>query len=92
MEFLKKFFPLSFKYRNSGKELATGIIIQAVVGVVVGFVAGLIMGIIGALPAVPQVVVVLTNTLLGAISSIVGLYTTAGIVIEVLVFLKVIKD
>lgn len=92
MDFLKKFFPISFKYRNSGNELAKGIIIQAVASLVISIVLGIVIGVTAAIPAVPELVKSLTSLLLGAITSIVGIYATAGIVIEILVFLKVIKD
>ena len=92
MDFLKKFFPISFKYRNSGKELAKGIIIQAVASLVISIVLGTVIGITAAIPAVPEFVKSLTSLLLGAVTSLVDIYATAGIVIEILVFLKVIKD
>lgn len=89
MEFLKKFFPMSFTYVNSGKELTKGIIIQAVIAIVVGFVTGIIIGITDALA--PEAVALITNVIFSAISSFVGIYTTAGIALEILVFVKVIK-
>ena len=92
MNFLKKFFPLSFQYRNSGKELTKGIIIYAVANLIIGIVLGAIIGITAAIPAVPELIKTLTSTVLGSITSLVSIYTTAGIVIEILVFVKVIKD
>ena len=79
MDMLKKFFPLSFKYTDSVANLIIGIIIYLVAGAVAGAVIGLLAGI----PIV--------GFIFGLIGSQLGIYVTAGIVIQVLVFCKVLK-
>ncbi len=81
MDFLKKLFPMSFKKSSEVKDLVIRIIIYVVIGFVVGLVTGLI-----ALLQIPAL-----NLLLSFISSIVGAYTTAGIVLAILVHCNVIK-
>ncbi len=81
MDFLKKLFPMSFKKSSEVKDLVIRIIIYVVIGFVVGLVTGLI--------ALLNIAVI--NILLSLISSIVGLYTTAGIVLAILVHCNVIK-
>ena len=87
METLKKIFPLSFKYTKDVASLIIGILVYLVVGIIAGaviWVAGLLTGIpvLGALLAI----------VLRVIGSLVEVYVIAGIVIQVLVFVKVIKE
>ena len=87
METLKKIFPLSFKYTKDVASLIIGILVYLVVGIIAGaviWVAGLLTGIpvLGALLAI----------VLRVIGSLVDVYVIAGIVIQVLVFVKVIKE
>ena len=79
MDMLKKCFPLSFKYTDSAANLIIGILIYLVAGAVAGAVIGLLAGI----PIIGFV--------FGLIGSLLGIYVTAGIVIQVLVFCKVLK-
>lgn len=81
MDFLKKLFPLSFKKSSEVKDL----VIRIIIYVVIGFVVGLV----GALISLLQIPVL--NILMSLISSVVGLYTTAGIVLAILVHCNVIK-
>lgn len=81
MDFLKKLFPMSFKKSSEVKDLVIRIVIYVVLGFVVGLVASLV-----ALLQIPVL-----NILLSFISSVVGLYTTAGIVLAILVHCNVIK-
>ncbi|MBE6547707.1 MAG: hypothetical protein E7667_02350 [Ruminococcaceae bacterium] len=92
METLKKIFPLSFKPMKSGADLAIGIIIYVVAGIigavllaVAGWLAGIIGGIVAFLGT-------LIGIVLGAIGAIIDVYVIAGIVIQILVFTKVIKE
>lgn len=80
MDTLKKFFPVSFKYTGSVKDLIIGIVIYLVVGLVVSLVLGLVGKILPFL-----------GILLGLVGGVVDLYCTVGIVIQVLVFAKVLK-
>ena len=88
METLKKFFPLSFKRTDSIGNLIIGILIYLVVGVVVGALITLSVLIAGWLPIVGPIIA----WALGVVSSLIGIYVLAGIIIQILVFAKVIKD
>ena len=79
MDTLKKFFPLSFKFAKDVANLIIGIIIYLVIGAI----APAILGILGFLPVI--------GWILGIVSSLVGIYCLAGIVIQILVFAKVLK-
>ncbi len=79
MDFLKKFFPWSFK-ANDVKALVISIIIY----IVIGFVGGLILGLLSAIP--------LIGWLFSIVGGLLELYTVVGIVLAVLVFVKVLKD
>ena len=80
METLKKIFPLSFKMTKDVPNLIIGILIYLVVGIL----AGVVIGICALIPVV--------NILCGLAGGLVDLYVLAGIVIQILVFCKVIKD
>ncbi len=79
MDALKKIFPLSFKFAKDVANLIIGIIIY----VVIGAIAPIVLGILGFLPII--------GWILGIVSSLVGIYCLAGIIIQVLVFCKVLK-
>ena len=79
MDLLKKFFPISFKYTDTVANLIIGILIYVIGKVVAGAVIGLLAG----LP--------LIGWLFSLAGSLLGIYCVAGIVIEVLVFAKVLK-
>ena len=76
---LKKFFPISFKYSDTVSNLIIGILIY----IVGDIIAGAVIGLLAAIP--------LIGWLFGLVGSLVGLYCLAGIVIQVLVFTKVLK-
>ena len=88
METLKKFFPLSWKYTKDVANLIIGIIIYLVVGLLAGVVIALSGLIVGWIPVVGGLV----GVVLGLIGGLVDIYVLAGIVIQILVFAKVIKD
>ena len=81
MDFLEKFFPLSFRKSTQVKDL----VIRILIYVVIGFAVGLVGAVIGLL----QIAVL--DVIFGLIGSVVGAYTTAGIVIAILVHCNVIK-
>lgn len=79
MDMLKKYFPYSFGAKDL-KDLIIKIIVYVVVGVVIGTVAS----IIGLIP--------LIGGILGwIIGTVANLYTTAGWVIAILDYLKILK-
>lgn len=79
MDTLKKFFPLSFKAKDSVANLIINIIIYLVIGIVAGF----IIGLFAWLPII--------GLLFSLIGSLVELYILGGIVISVLDYLKILK-
>ena len=79
MDLLKKLFPLSFKYADTVTNLVIGILIYVVAGAVVGM-------ILGWLSLIP-----ILGLIFSLVSTLLGIYCLAGIVIEVLVFTKVLK-
>lgn len=79
MDKLKLLFPISFKYADSVANLIIGILIY----VVGSAIAGAILGWLSIIP-----IVGLIFSLMG---SVLGIYCLAGIVIEVLLFAKVLK-
>lgn len=87
MDTLKKLFPISYKYVDSGKNLAIGIIIYIVFAVV----ASVVIAIAGLLTAIPLLGIVIA-AVLRIVGALVDVYVVAGIVIQVLVFAKVIKN
>lgn len=87
METLKKFFPLSFKRTDTVGNLIVGILIYLIVGVV----AGALISLSTLLTVWIPVVGLILGWALGVVSSLVGIYVLAGIVIQILVFAKVVK-
>lgn len=87
MDTLKKIFPLSWKYTKDVANLIIGIIVYLVVGIL----AGVVIWVAGLLTVIPVLgfILALVLRILGAI---VDIYIVAGIVIQILVFAKVIKD
>lgn len=79
MDLLKKLFPISFIYADTVANLIIGILIY----VVGGAVAGAIIGWLSLIPIV--------GLIFSLVSTVLGIYCLAGIVIEVLLFAKVLK-
>ena len=87
MDSLKKIFPLSWKFKDSGKDLAIGIIVYLVAGII----GGVLLAIAGIFTGIPVLGAIL-GILLRVVGAIIDVYVIAGIVIEILLFAKVIKD
>ena len=87
MDSLKKIFPLSWKFKDSGKDLAIGIIVYLVAGII----GGVLLAIAGLFTGIPVLGAIL-GILLRVVGAIIDVYVIAGIVIEILLFAKVIKD
>ncbi len=79
MDKLKLLFPISFKYADSVANLIIGILIYAVGSTI----AGVILGWLSILPIV--------GLIFSLVGSVLGIYCLAGIVVEVLLFAKVLK-
>ena len=79
MDTLKKIFPLSWKYASDVSSLVIGIIIYIVAAVV----AGILLGIVGLIPFI--------GWLIRIVGALVELYVFIGIVLQLLLFFKVIE-
>ena len=88
METLKKIFPLSWKYTKDVANLIIGILVYILVGIVAGAIIALATLITGWIPVLGGILA----WVLGLVGSLIGLYTLAGIIIQLLVYFKVIKD
>ena len=88
METLKKLFPLSWKYTKDVPNLIKGILIYIVIGLLAGAAIALSGLITGWIPVVGALV----GIILKLAGALVDVYVLAGIVIQVLVYTKVIKD
>ena len=88
METLKKFFPLSFKRLDSVANLVIGILIYLLVGLVAGALIALSTLIVIWIPVIGAII----GWALGVVSSLIGLYVLAGIIIQILAYCKVFKD
>lgn len=88
METLKKYFPMSWKYTKDVPNLIKGILIYVVAGLIAGAVLAISGLITGWIPLIGGII----GIVLGLIGGLVEVYVVAGIVIQVLVFAKVIKD
>lgn len=88
MKTLKKFFPLSFKRTDSVGNLIVGILLYLLAGIVAGALIWLATLIVGWLPVVGALI----GWALGVVSALIELYILAGIIIQILVFAKVIKE
>ncbi len=79
MKTIKQIFPLSFKYDKSIKDLIIGLIIY----IVVGAIFGVVIGIVASIPVV--------NLVCGILGTLVEIYVLAGVVLQVLSYLKIVK-
>lgn len=79
METLKKFFPFSF---GEKKDVAA-LIVNIIIYVVVGAIAGAVIGLLYKIPVL--------GAIFSLLGSLVGIYTTAGIVLSILHYVKVLK-
>ena len=100
MNILKKIFPASFMptFLKNGGWLALGIVVYWVSGFLVSFLTAplfgpvqWIVGILNIIPFLGTLIVLLINAVLSVVAIAFPLYCTAGIVILILVFAKVIK-
>lgn len=79
MDTIKKLFPISFNAINS-----TSFITALIIYIIGDIICGLVIGLLAKIP--------LLGLVFSLIGGIAGLYFTAGIILAILVFLKVIKD
>ena len=90
MDFLKKFWPMAFStVRKEVKPFVIRLIIYWAIGAVLGAIVAVTVAVV-AINA-PNVANVL-SAILTPVTSIVGLYCTAGIVFTILRFTGVFKD
>lgn len=79
MDTLKKLFPYSFKAKKDIGALIVNVLIYLAFDIVAGAVIGLLSG----LPLIGWV--------FGLVGGLLGLYVTAGLVISILHYLKLVK-
>lgn len=79
MDLLRKIFPLSFKYAKDVTNLIVGIIIYLVTAAIGGFVIWLAS------------LVPIIGWFVGALGGLLDLYVAVGVVLQILVFLKIVK-
>ena len=78
MDLVKKIFPHAFKSTD-----VSNFIVALIIYAVIEVVGGIVIGWLAKLPII--------GLLFGLTGSLVGLYATAGIVLSILVFVKVLK-
>lgn len=88
MDMLKKIFPVAFKYKDTGKDLAIGIIVHIVVAIIAGILIWLATALTGWIPVAGAII----GWILGLVSSLIGLYALVGIVLEILAFAKAFEE
>lgn len=79
MDMVKKYFPKSF-----GLEDVKALVISILIYIVVDVLCGVVCAVLGIIPLLGGIAAWVLGT-------VVGIYTTVGIVLSVLSFLKVIK-
>ena len=79
MEQLKKYFPKSF-----GLEDVKALVIAILIYVVIDLLCGAVCWILGLIPLLGGIAAWIVGT-------VVGIYTTLGIVLAVVSFLKIVK-
>ena len=88
MDLLKTIFLISFKYKDSGKDLAIGIIVHIVVVILAVVLIWLATALTGWIPAIGALI----GWILGIVSGLIFLYAVVGIILEILAFLDVLND
>lgn len=78
MDILRKLFPISFRYAGSVADLIVGILIYLIGGAI----AGALIVFLSGLPVI--------GIICGLLGSLVDIYALAGIIIEILAFVKVL--
>lgn len=78
LDMIKKYFPHAFKAID-----VKSLIINLVIYALIAFVAGIVLGLLGVIPII--------GFIFGVIGLVVELYCTAGVILAILVFLKVLK-
>ena len=81
MDFLKKFWPLSFKNNDSVANLVIGVIIYVVINSIAGVLLPVVANFLPLMLAWPFKIV----------GTLIGIYATAGIVLKFLAYFNVLK-
>ena len=79
MDFLKKYFPYSFK----GTDTVSGLVIRIIIFLVADIICGAVIGILGKIPVI--------NIVTGLLGGLVSLYFFVSIILAILNFFKVLK-
>ncbi len=78
MDILKKYLPHAFKATESN-----ALVIALLIYIVLAIVGGAIIGLLASIPVI--------GILFSIIGALIDLYSLAGVVLSILVFVKVIK-
>lgn len=78
LDVIKKYFPHAFRV-NDVKSLVINLIIYALIA----FVAGIVLGLLSIIP--------ILGFIFGVIGWLTELYCTAGVILAILVFLKIVQ-
>ena len=85
MDFLRKIYPSPFKLEKGNvKPFVIQLVIYVVIGIVMAVISGVIKALVGGIEVV--------GVVLWAITTVVDIYCTGGIVVSILKFVGVIKD
>ena len=79
METLRKFFPYSFQTKKDIGALIVNVLLHMVAGIIIGFLCTVLFFI------------PLIGLLAGLVSSLAELYLTAGVILSVLDYFKILK-
>ena len=82
MDLLRTFFPISFRSYTKDNFIVA-LVIYIIADVAAGITSVVLGSVLGAIPIIGMTVTLTC--------SLIGLYATAGIVLSILVFTKVIK-
>lgn len=87
MNYLKNCYPLSWKYSASVSDVIVGILIYIIIGACAAVIMILSGVLLGWIPFLGK----LLGVLLSIAGAIVDIYVISGIVIQLLVFFKIIQ-
>jgi hypothetical protein len=96
MDILRKFFPFAFKYAGDTNQFVVGILIHVILWFVIPVIVACVLEFIGAflciIPIIGWILGPILMMLGALVSFIISFYGLAGLVINILVYTKVIKE
>ena len=96
MDVLKKFFPFAFKYAGDTNQLVVGILIHVILWFMIPVIVACVLEFIGAFLCIIPIIGWIFGSILMMLGVlvpfIISFYGLAGLVINILVYTKVIKE